>query len=101
MIVIVAEQLVFLEALLTTVSRKRRFARGQRALGQPQEFGYAAGAPRPFLVAQNRYQPPQPIERGYLFEHFVQRLAATLGDMIPAEGELAHAPASEAPATRP
>lgn len=43
-IIIVAEQPVFLETLLKTVSGKRRFARGQPALGQPQEFCDAAGA---------------------------------------------------------
>ncbi|WP_158010999.1 hypothetical protein [Tardibacter chloracetimidivorans] len=51
MIIIVAKQLIFLETLLKTVRRKRRFARGQSALGQPQEFGYAAGAPGHFLAA--------------------------------------------------
>jgi hypothetical protein len=43
-IIIVAKQPVFLERLLKTVSRKRRFARGQPALGQPQKFSHAAGA---------------------------------------------------------
>ncbi len=43
-IIIVAEQLVFLEMLLETVSGKRRFARGQPVFGQPQEFGDATGA---------------------------------------------------------
>jgi len=53
-IIIVAEQLAFLETLLETVSGKRRFTRGQPALGQRQEFGNAAVAPRHFLGAQIR-----------------------------------------------
>ncbi len=43
-IIVLAEQLVFLETLLETISRKRRLARSQPALGQTQEFGDAAGA---------------------------------------------------------
>lgn len=44
-IVIVAEQPIFLKTLFKAVSRKRSLARSQPALGQPQEFGDAAGAP--------------------------------------------------------
>jgi len=44
-IIIVTDKLAFLEALLEAVSRKRCFARGQSARGQPQGFGHSAGAP--------------------------------------------------------
>lgn len=39
MIIVLAEQLMFLETFLELWSRKRRFARCQSALGQRQEFG--------------------------------------------------------------
>lgn len=44
-IIIVAKQLLFLKTLLEAVGRESGFARGQPALGQPQEFRHAAGAP--------------------------------------------------------
>lgn len=90
MIIIVAEQLVFLEALLETSSRNRRFARRQLALGQPKEFG---DAPALLDIPRSANSlPAASIERDHLFEHIIKRFTAAFGDVIPAKREFAQPP---------
>ena len=88
MIIVVAEQLAFLKTLFEAVGRKRRFARRQPALGQPQELRDAAGALRHFPRKFTPSLVHAHVDNHFNFErHFVdlqdsktRRLAASSGD---------------------
>src|SRR5690606_7423898 len=78
MVVVFAEQPLFLEARREPFRRQRRFSARQPALGEGKE------GPEPALgcdaapVPQVRHQPPKPVESGQFLQDLVEGCAASL-----------------------